>query len=151
MLVVINGKGSAMAFINEKLTPEQHEEFNSWGIKKPIFGFGQISREKDMVNPLYWTVDHEREIYLLSTTHDRDYPDESVFIFIWNKKKYLVQFNSHFEDEETVVWSVPEKYLIDSTFPYCEEEGFIDDLRDALLCYGSMGTTDENCKTVCNF
>ena len=76
-----------MFFINERLTLEQRAEFNSWGIMQPFFGFGRVISEKPL-KPLYWTVDKEREIYLLKTSYDGDYPDEHVFIFIWNKKDY---------------------------------------------------------------
>lgn len=79
-----------MAFINEKLTSEQKEEFNSLKIKRPILGFGRVIREIDMEFPWYWTIDKEREMYLMPTSYDRDYPDERVFVFIWNNKNYLV-------------------------------------------------------------
>lgn len=142
-----------MAFINEKLTSEQIKEFNSWNLKRPIFGFGRIIREIDMETPLKWTIDKERRMYLIPTSYDKDYFDEHVFIFIWKNKNYLVQFNISFEDGNTGVWNVPKKYLIDNTFPYCTEEHFLDDLRDALFAYGIYGTDDINgtSSIKCNF
>lgn len=141
-----------MAFINEQLTSEQKEDFNSLKIKRPIFGLGRIIREVDMELPWYWTIDKERKMYLMPTSYDRDYPDEKVFVFVWNNKNYLVQFNISFEDN-TGVWNVPKKYLIDNIFPYCTEEHFLDDLRDALLVYGVFGTDklNETSNIKCNF
>lgn len=137
-----------MFFINERLTLEQRAEFNSWGIMQPFFGFGRVISEKPL-KPRYWTVDTEREIYLLDTSYDGDYPDEHVFIFIWNKKDYRVQFYRRLEKDGVVVWELPKKYLIDSVFPYCEQEQFLDDLRDALTAYGFDGMPDEYNK-ICN-
>ena len=62
-----------MAFINEKLTSEQKDIFNSLNIKRPVFGFGHVIREVDMEFPWYWTIDKERKMYLMSTSYDRDY------------------------------------------------------------------------------
>lgn len=143
-----------MAFINEKLTSVQKEEFNSLKIKRPVFGFGRIIREIDMELPWHWTIDKERKMYLMPTSYDRDYPDERVFVFIWNHKNYLVQFNISFENGYTVVWSIPKHYLINNVFPYCEEDRFLDDLRDALVAYGVSGdpdNSDKKCSTKFNF
>lgn len=133
-----------MAFINEKMTSEQKGIFNSLNIKRPIFGFGRIIREVDMECPLKWTIDKERKMYLLSTSYDRDYPDERVFVFVWNNKNYLVQFNISFENGYTVVWNIPEHYLINGVFPYCEDDSFLDDLFDALAAYGVSGDPDNS-------
>lgn len=105
-----------MAFVNERLTSEQKEDFNSLKIKRPVFGFGRIIKEIDMELPWYWTIDKERKTYLMSTSYDRDYPDERVFVFIWNNKNYLVQFNISFENGYTVVWNIPKHYLINDVF-----------------------------------
>lgn len=137
-----------MAFVKEKLTPEQKEKFNSLKIKRPIFAFGRIIYEIDMETPWEWIIDKERKMYLLPTSYDREFMDEHVFVFVWNNKNYLVQFTLGFKDENTGVWNIPEKYLINNEFPYCTEEHFLDDLCDALLVYGLHGTGG-NVK--CNF
>ncbi len=131
-----------MAFINEKLTSEQKDIFNSLNIKRPVFGFGHVIREVDMEFPWYWTIDKERKMYLMSTSYDRDYLDEKVFVFVWNNKNYLVQFNISFENGYTVVWNIPKHYLINDVFPYCEDDRFLDDLCDALVAYGVSGNPD---------
>lgn len=144
-----------MAFINEELTPEQKKEFNSWGIKYPLYFMGHLIREEKLENPCHWTVDRERNIYLLGVYYDRNHFEEKVFVFIWNKNTYIVQFRESFEDGNTLVWNIPEHYVSkDIIFPYCQEEGFIDDLRSALTAYGMNGTVNEwniKIKTKCNF
>lgn len=143
-----------MAFINEKLTPEQAEDFYSMKIKRPIFGFGRIIREIDMELPWYWTIDKERKMYLMSTSYDRNYFYEKVFVFVWNNKNYLVQFNLSFENGNTVVWNIPKHYLINDAFPYCTEEHFLDDLCEALAAHGVTGDPDypdEKCITKFSF
>ena len=72
-----------------------------------------------------------------------------MFIFIWNKKDYRVQFYRRLEKDGVIVWELPKKYLIDSVFSYCEQEQFLDDLRDALTAYGFDGMPDEYNK-ICN-
>ena len=55
----------------------------------------------------------------------------------------------------TLIWDVPENYACKSfVFPYNTEEGFIDDLRSALIAYGNSGTPRENSRknlVKCNF
>ena len=133
-----------MAFINEVLTPEQREEFRSWNLKRPIFDFGCIIKEVAMDAPFQWTVDKERNMYLLGTSFDRNYLDENVFLFIWNHKNYLVQFTLSYDDDNTSVWNIPKNYMIDNVFPYCTEDHFLDDLRDALLVHGKMRSARSN-------
>ena len=79
-------QGFLMAFINEELTKEQQEEFNSWGITYPLYGLGQFLREVEMRPPQEWTVDKERKIYLLRLYPLRDYYEENVFIFYGTEK-----------------------------------------------------------------
>ena len=75
-----------MAFVNEKLTPEQQQEVNSWEISYPRCAMGQILKTDILVNPWYWTVDKERKIYLFGIYYLRDYFEESLFVFIWKNK-----------------------------------------------------------------
>ena len=143
-----------MAFVNEKLTLEQQKKVNSWKIKYPIIALGQIIGEEILSDPWYWTVDKERNIYLLATSFDRHYPDEHIFVFIWNNNQYLVQFSMWFEDDNVVIWDFPKKQLIKTSFPYCKEKYFIDDLREALLAYkwlGEPSALNEKIISKCNF
>lgn len=144
-----------MTFVNEKLTPDQQKEVNSWGISYHLCSMGQILKTLKLENPWEWTVDKERKIYLFGVYYLRDYYEENVFVFVWNKKSYLVQFRKKWEDGNTLVWDIPEHYACNSiVFPYNTEERFIDDLRSALIAYGKNGTPDEwntTIKTKCNF
>ncbi len=143
------GKGIIMAFVNEELTKEQQEEFNSWNVECPLYFHGQEIKKTKMTDPWYWTVDKERNIYLLGAYNDRASLDEKLFVFIWNKNIYIVQFNKSFEDDNTVVWNIPKRYIIKNVFPYSTKEHFTDDLRSALIVYGIDGNNKINTK--CNF
>ena len=141
-----------MAFVNEVLTPEQKEEFLSWNLKRPIFMAGRILNETPMFAPFRWTVDKERNMYLLETSYDPDFPYEEVFLFIWNGKNYLVQF-TWVVNGNSRAWNIPEKYMIDDVFPYCTEEHFLDDLREALLVYSKSRPKNQGpgIQIICNF
>lgn len=144
-----------MAFINESLTLEQQKEVTSWNIKYYRCAMGRILSTRKLENPWNWTVDKERNIYLFGVYYLRDYFEETVFVFLWNNKQYFVQFRYSWEDSNTLVWNIPEHYACKTiVFPYSTEEGFIDDLRSALVAYGRDGTTGEMNKkitTKCNF
>ncbi len=143
-----------MAFVNEKLTPEQRDEFSSWDIKTPVLGLGHIIKITEMLTPFKWTADKDRKMYLIASSRDRDFSDERVFIFIWNSKSYIVQLTQKFIDDYTVRWSIPERCLIDNAVPYCNEESFLDDLRDALKVYGAFGDESDlnkKCNTIVDF
>lgn len=144
-----------MAFINEKLTSEQQQEVNSWEIRYPRCSMGQILKYAKLENPWYWTIDREKKSYLFGVYYLRDFFNETVFVFIWNNKHYTVQFLSRYDEDDTLIWDVPENYACKSfVFPYNTEEGFIDDLRSALIAYGNSGTPRENSRknlVKCNF
>lgn len=143
-----------MAFIIEKLTEEQKKEFSSWKIKEPVLGFRRIIREEEMTAPWEWTVDHDRKIYLIGDYVDIHFPNEKIFIFIWNNEKYLVQFSQSWKDDYTVVWNIPTQYFINNKFPFCDDTSFIDNLREALKIYGAFGTLSDlnrRCNVIINF
>ena len=71
-----------MAFINEELTDEQMKEFNSWEIEYPYYCDGAFVGMRKRVNPWYWTVDKERNIYLIGAYTNRGYFGEWAFIFL---------------------------------------------------------------------
>lgn len=85
----------------------------------------------------------------------RDFSNETVFVFIWKNKQYTVQFLHRYDEDDTLIWDIPKNYACNSlVFPYNTEEGFIDDLRSALIAYGGSGTPNEqNRKNIvkCNF
>ena len=142
-----------MAFVNEVLTPEQREEFLSWNLKRPTLMAGRILKEIPMNAPFLWTVDKERNMYLLPSSADRDFPDDYLFLFIWNGKNYLVQF-AWVVNGNSRAWNIPEKYMIDDVvFPYCTEEHFLDDLREALLVYSKSRLKNQGpgIQIICNF
>lgn len=140
-----------MAFINEILTKEQKLEFNSWNIEYPYYDNGWCLGIKKLLNPCCWTVDKDRDIYLMRVYTNREHYYEWIFVFLWNKKTYTVQFHQTITGYD-VVWSVPEHYLHkDLSFPYSFEENFLDDLRDAIKTFGIDGEVNRIGNVDCEF
>ncbi|GHU53461.1 hypothetical protein AGMMS49975_11590 [Clostridia bacterium] len=148
-----------MAFINERLTDEQKKEFEDWGIKKPVVDFGIIFDEYEhpMDSPVHWTVDKDRNTYLIGippAMYELSFPDERIFVFIWDGKSYVVQFKGIAEDRNTISWNIPSKYLIKDRFPYSMEVGFLETLRAAFFAFKVFGSCDRLNESVfvkCNF
>lgn len=140
-----------MAFINEILTKEQKMKFNSWNIEYPYYVDGWCLEMKKLLNPRCWTVDKERDIYLICVYNNREYFYDWIFVFLWNKKTYTVQFHETLTGND-VVWSVPEHYFHkDLFFPYSFEEHFLDDLRNAIKTYGIRGEVNRVGNIDCAF
>jgi len=141
-----------MAFINEILTKEQKLEFNSWNIEYPYYVDGWFLGTKKLLNPRCWTVDKERDIYLMRVYTSREhYCEEWIFVFLWNNKTYTVQFHMTLSGND-VVWSVPDHYVYkDLSFPYSYEEHFLDDLRNALKTHGIRGELNRVGNVDCDF
>ncbi|MCQ2486250.1 MAG: hypothetical protein MJ168_13100 [Clostridia bacterium] len=140
-----------MAFINEILTKEQKLEFNSWNIKYPFYVDESYLGMKQLLNPCSWTVDKERDIYLMRVYNNREYFYDWMFVFLWNKKTYTVQFHMTLTGND-VVWSIPDHYFHkDLSFPYSFEEHFLDDLRNALKTYGIRGELNRVGNVDCDF
>lgn len=140
-----------MAFINEILTKEQKMEFNSWNIEYPYYVDGWCLGMKKLLNPRCWTVDKERDIYLICVYNNREYFYDWIFVFLWNKKTYTVQFHETLTGND-VVWSVPDHYFHkDLFFPYSFEEHFLDDLRNAIKTYGIRGEVNRVGNVDCAF
>lgn len=90
------------------------------------------------------------EAYYEPLTED----DNIAFAFLWKGKTYYVQFILVYEDSRHCSWNIPNRYLnMDLIFPYCSEEGFLDDLRDALIAYGPgrTGAIEAGIITRCGF
>ena len=57
-----------------------------------------------------FTEDREKKSYLFGVYNLRDFFNETVFVFIWNNKHYTVQFLSRYDEDDTLIWDVPENY-----------------------------------------
>ena len=144
-----------MAFEFITLTKEEKEEINSWDIKIPYCSLGQTIGEWNIQNPEICAVDKDRKMYLFGAYYEPLRKEENlVFAFFWKGKPYYVQFTLVFEDHHHCSWNIPNRYLNkELVFPYCTEEGFIDDLRDALIAYGPgwKPSLDDEMITRCAF
>ena len=120
-----------MAFVNEKLAPEEREAFAARGIKRPT--------SSNLARPLYKTIDKEKNIYLWHLGNlGRDDFDHHEFLFEWNNEKYLVILQYSNPEVGHIIWStsVYEKLLNG-------KEPFIDDFKNALLVYAVNGRPDQ--------
>ncbi|MCR5208901.1 MAG: hypothetical protein K6C99_01675 [Lachnospiraceae bacterium] len=144
-----------MAFEFITLTKEEKEEINSWNIKIPYCSLGQTIGEWDIINPDICAADKDRKIYLFGAYYEPLRKENNLaFAFFWKEKSYFVQFTRAFEDSHHFSWNIPNRYMNkDLVFPYCSEEGFIDDLRDALIAYGPgrEGAIEAGIITKCGF
>lgn len=144
-----------MAFEFIILTDEEKEEINSWDIKIPYCSLGQTIGEWNIKNPNKCVADKERNIYLFGAYYEPLTKDDNrVMAFYWRGKTYYVQFMLVYEDSHHCSWNIPNRYLNkDLIFPYCSEEGFLDDLRDALIEYGPgrAGAIEAGIITRCGF
>ena len=66
-----------MAFINEKLSLVQKEMLKKKEIKNP-----RCSAE--ILNPNFWTVDHNQKAYLINVGAYHNIPEEEMFVFIYD-------------------------------------------------------------------
>lgn len=144
-----------MAFEFITLTKEEKEEINSWNIKIPYCSLGQTIGEWEIIDPDVCAADKDRKMYLFGAYYEPLRMNKNLaFAFFWKGKSYFVQFTRVFEDPHHCSWNIPDYYLNkDLIFPYCTEEGFIDDLRKALIAYGPgwEQTLDDVTITRCGF
>ena len=144
-----------MAFEFITLTEEEKEEIYSWNITIPHCSLGQTIGEWRIRKPDVCAADKDRKMYLFGAYYEPLRRETNlVFAFLWKGKPYYVQFTLVFEDPHHCSWNIPNRYLNkELVFPYCTEEGFIDDLRDALIAYGPgwEPSFDDGIITKCGF
>lgn len=116
-----------MAFINEKLTPEQREEFAGRGIKRPA--------SHNISKPLFRTIDKETDMCLWHIGNlGRDDPDHHCFLFEFNEGNvYLVMKYSN-PQKGSIIWTISE---YEKNFTGMEM--FAKSIKDALIVYGVDG------------
>ncbi|HOQ01253.1 MAG TPA: hypothetical protein PK604_10620 [Acetivibrio clariflavus] len=74
-----------MAFINEKISEADKEIFNSYGFKS-VF-------TNDPIEPWEWTIDRERDIFLVAL-EGRGYYDSEIPLFyalVWQKRVIKIE------------------------------------------------------------
>lgn len=120
-----------MAFVNERLTPEQREEFRKRGIKKPT--------SNHIANPLFVTIDKETgdSLWCLSNFGRDDFHDYQ-FLFKWHENEYFIAMKYSNTIVGKVVWSIS-RY--EKNFK--GNEPYISDLKKALVVFGINGSPEQ--------
>ncbi len=87
-----------MAFINERLTDLQREDFAKRNIKNPLL-------KDQLLIPYFWTADYERNTFLVNVGSSHDLPEEELFIFIRNQDVFLFKLEMQNVDGKTKKWN----------------------------------------------
>ena len=133
-----------MAFVNEKLTNEQREEFVARSIKNPASVSGIA------LSPIFWTIDHENDMCLIKGGVHRDYHNEYYFVFLWKGEQHIVSLVMETKPY-TVIWN---NEVQASTYGLSTSAPFVEDLKSALTIFkvdGSTRTINENAEVIFNF
>lgn len=120
-----------MAFVNEKLTSLQKEDFVKKDIKNP-------HHSNQVLNPNFWTVDHERNAYLINIGAYHDMPEEEQFVFIYNSGIFLFTLQMCNVSDTTKAWNF-KKYISLNSSSEIEEEQLIMIFKEALSEYKYNG------------
>ena len=123
-----------MAFINERLTSAQKEDF----VKKDI----KYTHHSDMVlAPNFWTADHERNACLINIGAYHDIPEEEQFVFLYDSGIFLFTLQMCGIDDTTKAWKLI-KYISLNNSNKIEEEQLMMIFKEALLEYKYNGLPD---------
>ena len=125
-----------MAFVNERLTPEQREEFRKRGIKKPT--------SNHIANPLFVTIDKETgdSLWCLSNFGRDDFHDYQ-FLFKWHENEYFIAMKYSNPIVGKVVWSIS-RY--EKNFK--GQEDFANAFKQALFTYAVNGSDKQQGKVI---
>lgn len=126
-----------MAFINEKLTQEQIDNFE----KMNIIGPRNIT-----LKPRRQTIDRTRNMCLIYYgVTSRDDPNENIFFIERNQKQYFIKLCFYSKSigprQAEITWNGFE--LLSGTDIPLDLEAFKDDIKAALKVYGILGTPDQ--------
>lgn len=120
-----------MAFVNEKLTSLQKEDFIKKDIKNPHV-------PNQVLNPYFWTVDHERNAYLINIGAYHDLPEEEQFVFIFNSEIFLFTLQMCNISDTTKSWNF-KKYTSINSSSEIKEDQLMTIFKEALLEYKYNG------------
>lgn len=120
-----------MAFVNERLTALQKENFVKRGIKNPL-------SSNQVLNPNFWTIDHERNTCLINIGAYHDLPEEELFIFVFDSGIYMFKLRMCNISDTTKSWKfINYKSLNDPN--EIDEEQLMSTFKEALLEYKYNG------------
>ena len=133
-----------MAFINEKLTEEQREDFRAKGIKDPNIGSVRF------IAPLYQTIDREKDMCLVHAGVQRDACYEHYFVFFWKGKQHMISLIMDTEPN-TIIWKNEVEL---SPYVFSADDPFVSDLKEALKVrkfWGEPEEMDDDSKVIFKF
>ena len=122
-----------MAFVNEKLTSEQREEFFKRKIMYP-------EPDSDIqFMPVWWTIDKEVGDFLIEAgSVNRDDRDNIIFYFSYSGGSLFVTLNRQMSGENTIKWSISEYEK-----NFTGQEDFAVRLKEAMLAFAFFGRSAE--------
>lgn len=127
-----------MAFVNERLTTQQREDFLKRKIRKPT--------SDNFACPVFRTIDTEKNMCLWHLGNlGRDDINDHKFLFEWNGNEYFITMK-YFDPD-------PNSNLINWLISKFEEkfngkEEFADDLKNALIAYAIDGSNLRHDNTI---
>lgn len=124
-----------MAFANERLTSLQRENFVKRGIKNPL-------SSNQILDPIFWTIDHERNACLINIGAYHDLPEEELFIFIFDSGIYMFTLQRCNISDTTKSWKF-KKYKSLNDPNESNEEQLMTTFKEALLEYKYNGLPGE--------
>jgi hypothetical protein len=131
-----------MRFVREKISGE---DIVAYGLKEINDDFFVVGFSNG------WVIDRSRNIYLRWMRYYREDPSEAQFTFFW--KDVLLDlnlFSSHPPDDDTferkTTWTLATIPLALTPELKVHREQILNDLREALIAYGSFGmsSTSQN-------
>ena len=119
-----------MAFVNERLTTQQREDFLKRKIRKPT--------SDNFACPVFRTIDTQKNMCLWHLGNlGRDDFNDHKFLFEWNGNEYFITMKYFDPDPNSnlINWSISK---FEEKFNGKEE--FADDLKNALIAYAIDGS-----------
>ncbi|PYG83912.1 hypothetical protein LY28_03760 [Ruminiclostridium sufflavum DSM 19573] len=123
-----------MAFVNEKISKQDEDFFNSFNFKSPF-------TQNDSIKPWKWTINREREAFLTGLG-GQGYEHSEIpefFALVWKKKVIILETFSGGSGSNSTgveVWwkitsiKVPQSLIV-------EKEAVMDLIKEAFEAYGN--------------
>lgn len=123
-----------MAFVNERLTREEGEEFKAKAIENPGNRFM-------ILDPSKRTIDHDKNVFLVWALQEREEPYDNYFVLFWKDTPIPVELRDTWVEKKTCRWQIL-RIKIPADLERDRNE-IIQSLKDALTVYGFNGSPDE--------
>lgn len=126
-----------MAFLIEKLTQKQREQFEMKQIINPL------STVLSVLKPSEWIIDVEKDVFLFAIGVHRDYPGEELFFFSWKDLEFILPLKKKNQLPNTRIWSLNTSW--NSAIKNIQSDvkaQMIMDLKEALNVYRVDGSSE---------